>query len=68
MTRIIAGDPGSENVQVYIDGKLVEWCFEADDVDGYAIVYDGVWRPLPFANIPTKRVEGVVEFRPGTFD
>lgn len=69
MTHLRAGDPGSYDVQAYFEGDLLEWCFEADDTEGYAIVYDGDGEPDFFADeVPTKRLEGKVEFRPGSFD
>jgi hypothetical protein len=70
MTRLVAGDPGAENFQAYLNGELLEWCIEADDVEGYAIVFDIPGSPFDFhfEEIPTKRMTGNVEFRPGSFD
>ena len=46
MTRIVAGDPGAEEVVVYLDGELLEWCIEADDVDAEAELAAGGHMPL----------------------
>ena len=66
MTRITAGDPGAEEVVVYLDGELLEWCIEADDVEGYALAHDSAFDWLSLKE--PKKLQGCVEFRPGTFD
>lgn len=66
MTRIVAGDPGAEEVVVYLDGELLEWCIEADDVEGYVLAHESAFDWLAFKE-PAKR-QGRVEFRPGSFD
>lgn len=33
-------DPEARLYQVYLNGKKLQNCFEADDVEGYALCYD----------------------------
>lgn len=61
--RRMANDHDAWQWNVYLDGVLLKFCVEADDVEGYAVIRDEAKKQEIGEGLPTRIVYGKVEFK-----